>query len=117
MVCTTILVDGVAIGSHCTINNTTARAPAAKQHLHRNENQLKKTERETKETRLWPHARDNQLQVGSSGDPIQPLVAEILNIYQLIGGGGESCCLSMWRCVCLRESMVIYLLQNRDDHN
>ena len=41
----------------------------------------KKTERETKAKGLSPHARDNQLQVGSSGDPIRPLVAEILIFY------------------------------------
>jgi hypothetical protein len=35
-------------------------------------------DKQPKETWLLPHARDNQLQVGSSGDPIQPLVAEIL---------------------------------------
>jgi len=35
-------------------------------------------ERETKAKGLLPHAHDNQLQVGSSGDPIRPLVAEIL---------------------------------------
>jgi hypothetical protein len=28
--------------------------------------------------------------VGSSGDPIRPLVAEILNIYLLIGQGGAA---------------------------
>ena len=58
------------------------------------ENYVKKTERETKAKGLSPHARDNQLQVGSSGDPIRPLVAEILIIYLLIGrGGGKPLCL------------------------
>jgi len=28
--------------------------------------------------------------VGSSGDPIRPLVAEILNFYLLIGQGGKA---------------------------
>jgi uncharacterized membrane protein len=28
--------------------------------------------------------------VGSSGDPIRPLIAEILNIYLLIGQGGKA---------------------------
>ena len=34
--------------------------------------------------------RDNHLHVGSSGDPIWPLDAEILDIYLLIGQGGEA---------------------------
>jgi hypothetical protein len=39
---------------------------AAKQHLQL----IKKTERETEPKWHSPHARDNQLQVGSRGDPI-----------------------------------------------
>jgi hypothetical protein len=76
---------------------------AAKQHLHRYENQLKKTKRETKEKWLSPHARDNQLQVGSSGDPIRPLVAEILNIYLLIGQGRKAAaclCAAVFASLC-----------------
>ena len=53
------------------------------------ENYVKKTERETKAKGLSPHARDNQLQVGSSGDPIRPLVAEIL-IFTFISREGKS---------------------------
>ena len=53
----------------------------------------KKTERETKAKGLSPHARDNQLQVGSSGDPIRPLVAEIL-IFTFISREGKSPLLS-----------------------
>jgi hypothetical protein len=49
---------------------------------------------------LSPHARVNQLQVGSRGDPIQPLVAEILNIYLLIGQGGKAAACLCGRCVC-----------------
>jgi len=51
------------------------------------ENYVKKTERETKAKGLSPHARDNQLQVGSSGGPIRPLVAEILIFYLHRQGG------------------------------
>ena len=47
----------------------------------------KKTECETKAKGLSPHARDNQLHVGSSGDLIRPLVAEILIFYLHQPGG------------------------------
>ncbi len=57
------------------------------------ENYVKKTECETKAKGLSPHARDNQLQVGSSGDPIRPLVAEIL-IFTFISREGKSPLLS-----------------------
>jgi hypothetical protein len=50
-------------------------------------------ERETKAKGLSPHARNNQLQVGSSGDPIRPLVAEIL-IFTFISREGKSPILS-----------------------
>ena len=66
---------------------------------------IKKTERETKETWLLPHVRGNQLQVGSSGNPIQPLVAEILNIYQLIGGGGEPLLVFVVLCLLACKSL------------
>jgi len=46
-------------------------------------------EPETKAKGLLPHARDNQLHVGSSGDPIRPLVAEIL-IFTFISREGKS---------------------------
>jgi hypothetical protein len=36
----------------------------------------------------------------SSGDPIRPLVAEILNINLLIGQGGEAAACLCGRCVC-----------------
>ena len=45
-----------------------------------------KTECERPQNSVSPHGCSNQLQVGSSGDQIQPLVAEILDIYQ----GGHS---------------------------
>ena len=61
---------------------------ATNQHLHWYVRELcKKTERETKAKGLSPHARDNQLQVGSSGGPIRPLVAEILIFYPHRQGG------------------------------
>jgi hypothetical protein len=51
-----------------------------------------KTERETQPKGHSPHARDNQLQVGSIGDSIRPLVAEILIFtYRSAGGGGSRC--------------------------
>ena len=57
-------------------------------------------DKQPKETWLSPHARDIQLQVGSSGDPIRPLVAEILNINLLIGQGGKCAACLCGRCVC-----------------
>ena len=39
--------------------------------------------------------------MGSSGDPIRPLVAEILNIYLLIGQGGKAAACLCGCCVCL----------------
>ena len=57
-----------------------------KQHLQL----IKKTERETQPKGHSPHARDNQLQVGTRGDPIRPLVAEILIFtYRSAGGVGK----------------------------
>ena len=64
---------------------------------------IKKTEREIKETWLSPHARVNQLQLGSNGDPIRPLVAEMLNIYTYWSArGGKpllvfACCTRVWK--------------------
>jgi len=57
-------------------------------------------DKQPKETWLSPHARDKQLQVGSSGDPIRPLVAEMLNINLLIGQGGKGAACLCGRCVC-----------------
>ena len=57
------------------------------------ENYVKKTDREKKAKGLSPHARDNQLRVGSSGGPIRPLVAEIL-IFTFISWEGKSPLLS-----------------------
>ncbi len=59
---------------------------AAKQQLQL----VKKTERETQPKGHSPHARDNQLQVGSIGDPIRPLVAELLIFTYRSAGGGEA---------------------------
>ena len=60
------------------------------------ENYVKKNDREKKAKGLSPHARDNQLQVGSSGGPIRPLVAEIL-IFYLSSAGRENRCSSFLR--------------------
>jgi hypothetical protein len=49
-----------------------------------------KTKHETPEKGILLHMRGNQLQVGSNGGPIQPLVAKInIRLYYLIGLGGE----------------------------
>ena len=70
---------------------------ATNQHLHWCVRELcKKTDREKKAKGLSPHARDNQLQVGSSGGPIRPLVAEIL-IFYLSSAGRENRCSSFLR--------------------
>jgi hypothetical protein len=86
LVGTTIVVDGVAIGCHCAINNSIIHHGALLSSISIRINVKKEREKQSK----WvsPHVRGNQLQVGSNGNPIRPLVAKILDIYLLIGRGG-----------------------------